>query len=82
MAFSFANASGGSAAQAAGANVQTGPDLEDIQTEVHYQTWTNLSGSTADLYRLLGFYPSLEKPKFSYSPYHGLQISYLHRRPL
>ena len=37
MAFSFANAGVGSAA-----NVQTGPDLEDIQTEVHYQTWTSL----------------------------------------
>jgi hypothetical protein len=34
MAFSFPGTP--PAASAAGVNIQSGPDLEDIQTEVHY----------------------------------------------
>jgi hypothetical protein len=36
MAFSFTNAGAGTAMGSPGVNLQIGPDLEDIQTEVYH----------------------------------------------
>lgn len=49
MAFSFGNSNMGSPASGAGGNVQAGPDLEDIQTEV------GESQDTSSSHKLLTF---------------------------
>ena len=80
MAFGFANTGTGPSLGSPAANLQTGPELEDIQTEVDrplqpFKKPYLRSG------RPLVSCPLQEKLKYNYYLHHGPQINYLPRHP-
>jgi hypothetical protein len=82
MAFSFPGAS--PAASAGSANAQSGPDLEDIQTEVILAPCTHVCLLFFLTYarRILDGSLSMESLKFNYYLHHGRPIDSLLRLPL